>query len=76
MTPYYFAYEDLKEDWAKLLSKGANMPSSPPVEVCDFVEVMCLSKGITMDSIADTAPAAVKEGGKEEGAAAASSGRG
>lgn len=76
VTPYYFAYEDLKEDWAKLLSKGANMPSSPPVEVCDFVEVMCLSKGITMDSIADTAPAAVKEGGKEEGAAAASSGRG
>ncbi len=80
VTPYYFAYEDLREDWAKLLSKGANMPSSPPVEVCDFVEVMCLSKGITMDSVADTVPAATaaKAGGKDgdEAATTASSGRG
>lgn len=65
VTPYYFAYEDLREDWSKLLAKGANMPTTPPVEVCDFVEVMCLSKGITMDSLSDAAAAAA--GAKQQG---------
>merc|ERR1711871_1354144 len=51
VTPYYFAYEDLKQDWDSLVAKGVNIPSSPPVEVCDFTEVMCLSKGITEDSV-------------------------
>lgn len=67
MTPYYFAYEDLREDWSKLVAKGANMPSTPPVEVCDFVEVMCLSKGITSDTVGATSTAVT--GTKQSGSA-------
>lgn len=51
VTPYYFAYEDLKQDWESLLAKGVSVPTEPPVEVCDFTEVMCLSKGITEESV-------------------------
>ena len=52
VTPYYFAYEDLKQDWDSLSAKGIEgLPSAPPVEVCDFAEVMCLSRGITRESV-------------------------
>jgi hypothetical protein len=65
VTPYYFALEDLTEDWSKLLdqneesserqssksSKG--LPSKPKVEIRDFVEVMCLSQGLNSESLRD-----------------------
>ena len=54
LTPYYFAYEDLLDDWANLAKdnkEGVKMPSSPKVIVKDFTEVMCLSQGITVESV-------------------------
>jgi hypothetical protein len=52
VSPYYFAYEDLLEDWAKVAAKGDAKPSEKPkVQVRDFVEVMCLSQGITTSSL-------------------------
>jgi hypothetical protein len=78
ITPYYFALEDLQEDWEKLLeqqeeeeqarlaaaaaddadatSSGSataakKLPASPRVEIRDFVEVMCLSQGLSSDSL-------------------------
>jgi len=63
MTPYYFAYEDLQEDWANIVkenqeaaseaggAKATVLPTSPKVVVKDFTEVMCLSRGITTESL-------------------------
>ena len=68
ITPYYFAYEDLKQDWDSLLAKGVNVPTQPPVEVCDFTEVMCLSRGITKESVQD--PSKEREVGTERDAEA------
>ena len=66
VTPYYFAYEDLKQDWDSLIAKGVSVPTNPPVEVCDFAEVMCLSKGITEDSVqVPSGEAALQEGAKD-----------
>jgi len=61
VTPYYFAYEDLIDDWNKLpvattsssksskSSKAAAAPTAaappPSVTVTDFAEVMCLAQG-------------------------------
>ena len=49
ITPYYFAYEDLREDWTKMVKKsdGKNMPETPKVFIRDFTEIMCLSEGIS-----------------------------
>ena len=42
ITPYYFAYEDLKEDWAKLKARtdGFSAPTEPKVSVRDLSGVM------------------------------------
>lgn len=59
VTPYYFAYEDLLDDWEKMTSDGkdaaASQSATPRVVVHDFTEVMCLAKGITMASIKEYA---------------------
>jgi hypothetical protein len=31
VTPYYFAYEDLKEDWGAVKDKKPNVPIEPKV---------------------------------------------
>lgn len=53
VTPYYFAYEDLIDDWEKMVGDGSSSSASPTprVAVHDLTEVMCLAKGITADSI-------------------------
>lgn len=55
VTPYYFAYEDLLEDWNKMISSVGtdrkDIPREPKVAVRDFTEVMCLAQGISKDSI-------------------------
>ena len=43
IVPYYFAYEDLLEDWKKLEQTKL---TEPQVVVKDFTEVMCLSSGL------------------------------
>jgi hypothetical protein len=52
ITPYYFAYEDLREDWIKMATEAKKdglgaVPDTPTVVVKDFTDVMCLSEGIT-----------------------------
>eukprot|EP01039_Chlorochromonas_danica_P002941 gene2941-3209_t len=48
VTPYYFAYEDLLEDWSKLAqNQDSAKPAQPKVVVRDFADVMCLSAGLT-----------------------------
>lgn len=56
LTPYYFAYEDLLEDWERMAASSSSTvaPSEPKVQVKDFTDVMCLCQGITQDSIART----------------------
>eukprot|EP00595_Chromulina_sp_UTEXLB2642_P001147 CAMPEP_0196762148 /NCGR_PEP_ID=MMETSP1095-20130614/1518_1 /TAXON_ID=96789 ORGANISM="Chromulina nebulosa, Strain UTEXLB2642" /NCGR_SAMPLE_ID=MMETSP1095 /ASSEMBLY_ACC=CAM_ASM_000446 /LENGTH=316 /DNA_ID=CAMNT_0042112543 /DNA_START=385 /DNA_END=1335 /DNA_ORIENTATION=- len=61
VTPYYFAYEDLLDDWEKIVDNNSNnedssakkaaVPSKPQVLVKDFVEVMCLSQGINTQTL-------------------------
>jgi len=57
VTPYYFAYEDLIDDWSKLASESKSSSSSPPapatpkVIVKDVTEVLCLAQGITVESV-------------------------
>lgn len=55
VTPYYFAYEDLLEDWNKMLSSMGSdrkgIPREPKVSVRDFTEVMCLAQGISKESV-------------------------
>ena len=49
ISPYYFAYEDLREDWIKMTNENAGkskIPESPAVIVEDFADVMCLSEGM------------------------------
>ena len=47
-TPFYFAYEDLRDDWGKLVKRSSSkeIPQTPKVIVRDFTEIMCLSEGI------------------------------
>jgi hypothetical protein len=56
VTPYYFAYEDLLEDWQKVVDQAdetsEKLPSKPSIVVKDFVEVMCLSQGLNAESLA------------------------
>jgi len=56
VTPYYFAYEDLLEDWQKVIDQSdessEKLPSKPTIVVRDFVEVMCLSQGLNTESLA------------------------
>lgn len=64
VTPYYFAYEDLLDDWGKVAieSESDKLPSKPNVVVRDFVEVMCLSQGIHAESLsADSSIMSVNE---------------
>ena len=67
VTPYYFAYEDLLDDWSRVevygqkSSKQASAvvaadadalnAKKPLVKVKDFRDVMCLSQGITDDRV-------------------------
>ena len=49
ITPYYFAYEDLREDWIRMTKESAGkskLPESPSVIVKEFADVMCLSEGM------------------------------
>jgi Tic22-like family len=48
VTPFYFSYEDLKEDWSKLSAQGQG---KLVVSVHDFTEVMLLSKGVSRASV-------------------------
>jgi hypothetical protein len=50
ITPYYFALEDLEDDWSRLISTSEN-GKQPKVKVHDFTEVMCLAQGISHQSI-------------------------
>eukprot|EP01036_Dinobryon_divergens_P031501 gene31501-40909_t len=49
VTPYYFALEDLKEDWSRmaLASTSAAIAKDPKVVVTDFTDVMQLAEGIS-----------------------------
>ncbi len=49
ITPFYFAYEDLLDDWNRVMS--AVKPSNPDIKVTDFTDVMCLAQGINSESI-------------------------
>ena len=51
VTPFYFSYEDLKDDWAKL---SGQTPSKLVVSVHDFSEVMLLAKGVSSHSYGET----------------------
>jgi len=63
ITPFYFAYEDLLDDWSKVASGGAK-PANPDVQVTDFTDVMCLSQGISKESVVASAKAS--KTGKED----------
>jgi len=69
VAPYYFAYEDLLDDWAKIEitseGKGKKVAATPKVEVKDFVDVMCLSQGISTESLKQIAMK--KSGGGDSG---------
>lgn len=65
VTPYYFALEDLQEDWQRMLTSTSSSssvdgntaakkvaPAAPKVVVHDFTEVMCLSQGISKQLVA------------------------
>jgi len=69
VTPYYFAYEDLLEDWEELVkdkptesTKETNEAGSrsssnaPKVIVKDLTEVLTLSKGMTIDKLLPPPP--------------------
>ncbi len=51
IVPYYFAMEDLQDDWKRLATTMAKkeraFPSEPTIRVNDFTEVMCLTGGIS-----------------------------
>ena len=48
VTPYYFAYEDLIDDWLELKETSEeNMPVEPAVVIRDFTDVMIASEGMT-----------------------------
>jgi hypothetical protein len=53
VTPFYFAYEDLKDDWAKMVANAPpkTVAAEPKVEVVDFTQVMCASAGMTGSSL-------------------------
>jgi hypothetical protein len=55
ITPYYFAYEDLKEDWSKMQAaapEGAAIAKAEPkVIVKDWTEVIVASAGMTKESL-------------------------
>ena len=66
ITPFYFAYEDLLDDWSRITSASSeSKPSNPDVKVTDFTDVMCLSQGISSESI--TTSVKTPKGGKEDG---------
>ena len=82
LTPYYFAYEDLQDDWAKIVREssqesasagasargGKNAATLPAkVVVKDFTEVMCLSQGITSESALTKADLALASAAEAEG---------
>ena len=50
LLPFYFAYEDLLDDWEKLPDWIRSQ--EPKVAVKDFTAVMCLSEGIGRDLVA------------------------
>ena len=56
ITPFYFAYEDLLDDWSRIPSgtSASAKPTNPDVTVTDFTDVMCLSQGITSENIQST----------------------
>lgn len=63
VTPYYFSLEDLEQDWSKMLTAlkdqplaaGAKLPAEKPkVLVRDFTDVMCLSGGISRQTLEGT----------------------
>jgi len=69
VTPYYFAYEDLLEDWEELMkeksTEKANAVSdattkstsnAPKVVVKDLTEILTLSKGMTFDKLVPPPP--------------------
>lgn len=57
ITPYYFAYEDLLEDWNTMAESNKEdtsdnsspIPATPTVVVSDFTDIMCLSQGVTSE---------------------------
>ncbi|KAJ1428290.1 hypothetical protein B484DRAFT_449925 [Ochromonadaceae sp. CCMP2298] len=58
VTPFYFALEDLLQDWAAMREGGEgkegvslSVPAEPSVQVRDFSEVMLLAKGINADAL-------------------------
>jgi len=55
VSPYYFALEDLNEDWEKTM--GANRPKEPNVMVTDFAEVLTLSNGMSRELAGAALPA-------------------
>ena len=66
ITPFYFAYEDLLDDWNRVTSAGSeSKPSNPDVKVTDFTDVMCLSQGITSESVTTSVKGSKSE--KEDG---------
>ncbi len=53
ITPYYFSYEDLLNDWEKLRESSPKLPASPKVVVKDFTDVMVLADGNAAISFED-----------------------
>ena len=58
VTPYYFALEDLQDDWQKMSQQASSSASStaipvqpPQVRVHDMKDVLCLAQGITPDAV-------------------------
>lgn len=54
VVPYYFAYEDLKEDWNKMQEaapEGSAASKEPKVVVKDWTEVMVASAGMSKESL-------------------------
>lgn len=48
VTPYYFSYEDLVNDWEQLTqNSNQKLPTMPKVVVKDFTDVMMLADGNT-----------------------------
>ena len=69
VTPYYFAYEDLLEDWEELMKEKSTEKASavsdattkstsnaPKVIVKDLTEILTLSKGMTFDKLMPPPP--------------------
>ena len=78
MKPYYFAYEDLIDDWQKIMKESniidkksgkSVLQEQPIIEVSDFTDVMLLSNGISTDLLKekkDTNSVTIKDNTKTD----------